>query len=203
MSDHLLPPNATAAERAMALSVKRVSDVPLPVGDLWNPGTCPAAVLPWLAWALSVDIWDANWTETQKRAAIAESVAIHRKKGTVWASRRALEGSIDEAVLQEWFQYGGEPYCYRIETTGGLVDAFTYRYKLLPALKAAKNVRSWLERITVKRQLIHALNLKLLLAKCEKRLIIGVRLSMDGAIHPKVALVPMVSTRSIIAVRLQ
>jgi len=201
MSSHLLSPNATGPERALAEAVGRVSDVPLPVGDLWNPDTCPTAVLPWLAWALSVDIWDAAWSETDKRAAIAESVAIHRRKGTVWASAEALRRSIDDAILEEWHQYGGDPYHYRIETTGGLVDAFTYRYRLLPALHAAKNVRSWLERLLVRRQLFMDLNLKLLVAKSQRFLTIGVRLALDLSIRPKVALVPMTATRLIIAVR--
>ena len=201
MSSHLLPPNATGAERALAEAVARVSSVPVPVGDLWNPQTCPAPVLPWLAWALSVDIWDAAWSEANKRAAIAESIAIHRRKGTVWASAEALRRSIDDAILEEWHQYGGEPYHYRIETTGGLVDAATYRYRLLPALGAAKNVRSWLERLLVRRQLFLDLHLKLLVAKSERVLTIGVRLALDLTIRPGLALVPMTATRSVIGVR--
>lgn len=187
MTDHLLPPNATSAERAMALTTARVSDVPLPVAGLWNPDTCPAAVLPWLAWAFSVDIWDADWSEEQKRAAIAESIAVHRRKGTLWASRQALSGSIEQAELLEWHQYGGDPYCYRIETTGGLVDGWTYQNKLLPALKAAKNARSHLERITVNRDLSINRDIKVLVARREQRITIGVRLALDGSIRPRAA----------------
>ena len=36
---------------------------------------CPADVLPWLGWALSVDDWDQDWSEQQKRSAIAASSA--------------------------------------------------------------------------------------------------------------------------------
>ena len=42
----LLPPNATALERALASVIARISDVPVPIGDLWNPARCPAPLLP-------------------------------------------------------------------------------------------------------------------------------------------------------------
>lgn len=64
--------------------------IPVPVGDLWNPDNCPAALLPWLAWGLSVDEWDSAWSDAEKRAVIKASVEVHRLKGTVWSIRRIL-----------------------------------------------------------------------------------------------------------------
>lgn len=96
----LLPHNATATERA----IEAASDRPIavPVGDLWNPDTCPSALLPWLAWALSVDEWDPDWSDEAKRATIAASLEIHRRKGTVWAMRRALDvAGLGNADIQE------------------------------------------------------------------------------------------------------
>ena len=45
----LLPPNTSALERAAANVC--AYDIPLYLADLYDPSTCPAAVLPWLAWA--------------------------------------------------------------------------------------------------------------------------------------------------------
>lgn len=87
----LLPSNATPMERALAQVIGRISDVPVPVADLWSPADCPAPLLPWLAWALSVDEWSPEWSEAQRREAIAASVEIHRHKGSMWAVRRALD----------------------------------------------------------------------------------------------------------------
>ncbi|PTE15915.1 phage tail protein I [Pseudogemmobacter blasticus] len=86
----ILPPNSTATERAFETALKAVCDLPVPIADLWSPERCPAQYLPWLAWALSVDTWDTAWSEERKRAVIAESVWVHRHKGTVGAIRRAL-----------------------------------------------------------------------------------------------------------------
>lgn len=86
----LLPPNATPQERALDLATARVGNVPVMARDMWNPQTCPEALLPWLAWALAVDEWDGNWPVATKRAVIAASAAIHRKKGTPASIKAAL-----------------------------------------------------------------------------------------------------------------
>lgn len=87
----LLPPNATKTERSLEAATARIGEIPITIGDLWNPQTCPTDLLPWLAWALSVDFWDSDWPEERKRAAIAASIDWHRHKGTKWAVVRALE----------------------------------------------------------------------------------------------------------------
>lgn len=123
MPDDLLPPNATPPERALSLATGR--EVQVPIKQLWSPATCPAAVLPWLAWALSVDEWDSTWPVETQRQVIAASIEQHRKKGTVGALRRALqrlgyEVEIDEAT--------GVAYTFRLRfkvgaggTAGGAV----------------------------------------------------------------------------------
>jgi phage tail P2-like protein len=88
--DSLLPVNATQAERNLALAASRVSAVPVPMRSLYNPATCPAVALPWLAWAWSVSEWDSNWPEATKRAVIAASVAVHKIKGTPASIKAAL-----------------------------------------------------------------------------------------------------------------
>jgi P2-related tail formation protein len=52
----LLPPNVSGLERALEQASARVGDIPVPIDPLWNPATCPARLLPWLAWALSVGL---------------------------------------------------------------------------------------------------------------------------------------------------
>ena len=100
--DTLLPPNASDLERALDAATARIGAVPLPLRDLWSPDRCPAALLPWLAWALSVDYWRSDWPESVKRHVIACSVLIHRRKGTVWAVRDALRAAgYSDAIITE------------------------------------------------------------------------------------------------------
>lgn len=90
MSDRLLPGNATPQEAAAEQATARIGDVAVPLDTLWNPLTCPGAVLPWLAWAVSVDEWEAGWPEDRRRETIALAFYVHRRKGTLAAVRAAL-----------------------------------------------------------------------------------------------------------------
>ncbi|HDR9259630.1 TPA: phage tail protein I [Burkholderia vietnamiensis] len=98
----LLPPSATSQERAFANTIARLSDVPVPIRTLYNPATCPVALLPWLAWSFSVGEWDSNWPESTKRAVIAASVAVHRIKGTKASIAMALSsaGYPDATIIE-------------------------------------------------------------------------------------------------------
>lgn len=90
MSESLLPPNASRLERSAAASGAHISGLPTPPRYVRNPSACPAPLLPFLAWELSVDEWNPNWGEDVKRKVITESVNIHRHKGTRGAVSRAL-----------------------------------------------------------------------------------------------------------------
>ncbi|MCA8880392.1 MAG: phage tail protein I [Rhodobacteraceae bacterium] len=119
--DHLLPPNATAQEIAFARTTARLSDVDVPLRDLWNPETCPAALLPWLAWAFSVDAWQPYWSEAAKRARIGEAVARHRRKGTARAVREVVGAYGASIALREWWELSprGTPHTFQIVLTVG------------------------------------------------------------------------------------
>jgi phage tail P2-like protein len=101
---NLLPSNSTPAERAIAESIARVSDVPVPIRDTWNPETCPVELLPWLAWTLSVEAWDASWEDFRKRAVIKSAVDTARTKGTRMAVSEALAALGASVVMTEWFE---------------------------------------------------------------------------------------------------
>lgn len=101
---HLLPANSTPLERQAAQALAQIQRVPVPLRQLCNPNTCPVDLLPYLAWAFSVDRWDSKWTEAAKRAAIRSSHYVHSRKGTIGALRRVVEplGYLIEVL--EWWQ---------------------------------------------------------------------------------------------------
>lgn len=110
----LLPPNSTQLERAAADS-QHLDQLPVELRHLWSAEHCPAQLLPYLAWTLSVDFWELASTEQQQRALIAGAIAWHRKRGTPWAIRQAL-AAIGYPVLElieqadyhrEWLKAGG------------------------------------------------------------------------------------------------
>jgi hypothetical protein len=99
----LLPGNAGVFERA--LSAVNVGRLPAQfalaglVRTLWDPWTIPAAQLPLLAWAWSVDIWNEAWTLDRKRQVVAEARVFHRRKTTVLGYRMAL-GYVDAELVR-------------------------------------------------------------------------------------------------------
>ncbi|SFD14052.1 phage tail protein I [Pseudoalteromonas denitrificans] len=100
----LLPPNATGLEKNLDTACTRLGQIPVEIGKQWHPDTCPEHLLPWLAWALSVDEWDEHWSEHSKRAMLKQSVSIHKHKGTVGAVKRALKTLNIEFDFLEWFE---------------------------------------------------------------------------------------------------
>lgn len=141
----LLPPSSTPLERALANTVAKVSTLPTPARDLWNPDTCPVELLPWLAWAFSLDDWDVTWTEAQQRAAVKASYSVHRYKGTIGSVKDALQALGLGVLVQEWFNQipAGDPYTYKL-----LLEVNQYGVSLAQLEKIqdvvdnAKNLRS-------------------------------------------------------------
>lgn len=88
----LLPSNRS--EWATALSETGAARYPLPaelVASVWSPADCPVHILPYLAWALSVDLWDDTWPETLKREACRRALELHRLKTTLAGVKAHVE----------------------------------------------------------------------------------------------------------------
>lgn len=142
---NLLPPNTTPLERNLAAANARLGDLATPLRDLMNPATCPAALLPWLASTMSVDTWVDTWTEAQKRAVIAASYQVHRKKGTLASLRAALAALGVVGKVVEWWEETPKatPYtfCIDIDTEDvGMVGGFLRSVE--QQIAAVKPVRS-------------------------------------------------------------
>lgn len=87
-TESLLPPNATALERAAETATTLAVDTP--IEPVWSVADCPEALLPHLAWTVSVDVWGAIRPIAVRRETVRRSIGIHRRKGTLWAVREAL-----------------------------------------------------------------------------------------------------------------
>ncbi|WP_034911899.1 phage tail protein I [Erwinia sp. 9145] len=120
-NDRLLPVGSSTLEVAAAGAAANIMRVPVPLRQLWNPATCPTALLPWLAWALSVDRWDEAWPEATKRSVIAASFFVHQHKGTLSALRRVVEPLGFLIQIQEWWQLDEEPGTFRLVV--GVLDS--------------------------------------------------------------------------------
>lgn len=115
-----------------------------------NLESLPEWLLDELAWSFHVDYYDVGDSVSKKRSIVASAIRIHRLKGTPAAVEEAISIAFDTATLEEWFEYAGNPYEFRITTDAALPDLDTLD-KFLKALSSAKNVRSHLTDIVINR----------------------------------------------------
>lgn len=122
MSRPLLPSNATQLEGLAAQALAQIERVPVPIRDLISPTRCPVALLPYLAWAMSVDRWEESWPESTKRQVIASSYYVHAHKGTIGSLRRVVEPLGYLIRVTEWWQETPEglPGTFKLEI--GVLD---------------------------------------------------------------------------------
>ena len=150
----LLPPNATAMERAIdQKQALRITGIDVPIRHLWNPDLCPEPLLPWLAWAVSVDEWNPDWDECQRRQMIKRSPMIHRNKGTRSAVESILGGLGFTVEIIEWWEKEpkGTPGTFdlSIEIPAGYqVNSATYS-EVERLVEQAKNKRSHIGKMSL------------------------------------------------------
>lgn len=148
----ILPKSASAIERALlSAELARIAMVdPTVIVAIWNPATCPSALLPWLAQGVSVDVWSNDWPEAQKRQVIAASPMVHRFKGTLGAVRRALAAFDLETSVVEWWEDGERRGTFRVEiihSNGGPVfDLATQGYAIQSVMAAKPKSRVFTTR---------------------------------------------------------
>lgn len=144
----LLPPNATAAEKALTDTTERASTVAVPLTSLWNPHTCPEELLPWLAWALSIDAWKSYWPVQVRRARVAAAIEIQRHKGTAKSLRDVIASFGGALELTEWWQQSppGVPHTFGMTLTlsgqGGQEATAQYVDDVIAEIDRTKPVRS-------------------------------------------------------------
>jgi len=120
MSDRLLPAGSSVLEVAAAEACATIEMLPVSLRRLWSAQDCPAELLPYLAWAWSVDRWDSGWSESTKRAVVAASEYVHRHKGTIGSIRRVVEPLGYLIRIIEWWKTGDVPGTFRLDV--GVLD---------------------------------------------------------------------------------
>ncbi|MCI6383324.1 phage tail protein I [Fusobacterium mortiferum] len=105
-------------------------------------------VLSQLAWQFSIDNWQESLSKEIKINLIKNAYWAHSKKGTKKAVEDCLKMLGYPITLQEWFEYNGNPYTYKVIISG---EAFqeTWITELIELIEKYKNCRSILETATI------------------------------------------------------
>lgn len=74
----------------------------------------PEELIDILAYDMHVDWYDYSFPLNIKKAVLKSSVKVHKKMGTKYAVETALKALYPKSKIEEWFEYGGEPYHFRV-----------------------------------------------------------------------------------------
>ena len=105
----------------------------------------PADLLDILAHDFKVDWYWYNYPVEIKRALIKSSFNVHRRLGTRGAIEDALRSLYQGIGVEEWFEYGGEPYYFRIVLDVNESSSDISHDEIVRAINIYKSLRSRLE----------------------------------------------------------
>lgn len=149
----LLPANATDFEIALSEATARIDALPAPADRQKRSATVDPKFLSALAWEYSVNEWGSLWPDAKKRAVVEQSLAVHRVMGTAGALKRAIYALGYAGTVQEWFQYDGDPYKFRVRVDLNVESLSVPEMREITRVALdAKNVRSFFEGFTFVRE---------------------------------------------------
>lgn len=108
----------------------------------------PEEIVDELAWQYHVDFYDVSAGIAKKRELVRKAIAHHRYKGTPAAVEEVCSAAFDSAEVLEWYDYGGEPYHFRVRMVQESIPDEAVMAEMVKAVNSAKNVRSWLDGLT-------------------------------------------------------
>lgn len=109
----------------------------------------PEKILDVLAIEMRAQYYEQELDIEQKRRIIKNTLYLYSKAGTKDAVSQMIEQVFGGGVMQEWFEYGGEPYHFKVDTMAVLSQDINDKFTKL--IKNVKNIRSHLDQIIIKR----------------------------------------------------
>jgi len=142
-------PFTIALAEAFEIQIAQLYDEFRAISNLYLLTNAPSMLVDFLAHEKHVDFYEGLTLE-EKKNVVRNALHIHRKKGTKSALLRVFKLLNLEGKIDEWFEYDGDPYYFKVSidvSDRGVDDA---TIKLLERLiKTYKNNRSWLEVLDI------------------------------------------------------
>ena len=110
--------------------------------------TLPEQILDLLAVELNTQYYDDSLSIKVKRSLIKNTLVWYMNTGTPATVTELAEAVFGNGEIKEWFEYGGEPYCFKIYTSNiNTTDEMIQQVTEL--VSKIQNVRSHLEEVIV------------------------------------------------------
>jgi phage tail P2-like protein len=149
-------PQVVAMAEAITPEIQDISEAISLIVLLATLDQQPEEVVDLLAWQYHVDFYDPALDLEIKRALVKNSFSWHRRKGTAAAVEELITTVFGEGRVVEWFEYGGEPYYFKVITNNTSVTT-EQAFMFTRALNSVKNTRSWLEKVEISHVEDHSL----------------------------------------------
>jgi len=150
---NLMPPNlardpgiiilAKAFDEVLRELISKIPDVAI-IPNLVLGKIVDEMLLDLLAWQFHVDFYEPGLPIEVKRELVLKSLDWHYRKGTPSVVEEIVSTVFTKAKIEEWFDYGGLPYRFRVSTEDEVLDPKTLG-KLIRAINSVKNTRSFLD----------------------------------------------------------
>lgn len=105
-----------------------------------------------LAIQFHVDYYDKGLTLDVRRSLVKNSMRWHLRKGTKGVVQEMVQTVFASGVIHEWYEYGGDPYYFRVELMTPMRITPDNLNLLVKLINLVKNVRSWLDELNFKRK---------------------------------------------------
>lgn len=159
----LLLPSSIADDEEVQALAKVVTQKLLDINDgintllLWKDlSGYDDTTLLHLAWELHTDLYNEELSKEVREQLIRSSILWHMKKGTLYSVESALRMVFKTGDIEEWFEYGGNPYHFKVTGLTEEVPDESKIMQLINLIQLSKNLRSWCDSIEFERQINRA-----------------------------------------------
>lgn len=150
----IMPPALTRDKSIMALAAAdaealaaRLEEIDR-VRIISNIDGLDEAVLDILARDFKVDWYDPDYSLEEKRRTVKSSWRVHKTLGTKAAVETAISAIYPETTVEEWFEYGGEPYHFRLRINlANDSGDITKQRRVFQRLNFYKSLRSHVDEV--------------------------------------------------------
>lgn len=119
------------------------------IGIVYAVEQIPESVLDQLAIEYDIKIYNQNADLQRKQSLIKNALISYMNAGTAKNLENTIANIYASAQVQEWFDYDGEPYHFKITATGVNTKNENTIKEFLGVIESTKNVRSILDTVQI------------------------------------------------------
>lgn len=143
-------PEVIALSYAISKAIKKLVDCTENISVYAAVDELPEKMLNLLAVELRAQYYDEKLSIEQKRTIVKSALLWHEHAGTPYAVEEMIKAVFGTGEVKEWFEYGGKPYYFRVETDTTITEESTRNFQNI--MRRVKNTRSHMEAISVTRR---------------------------------------------------